>query len=150
MRTNSDVVRRAFESLLIQSRTHRERSPMIAAIAARAGVSRSSIYRFHPGVVAQIRALNGEHDSRKQDQLRVKAQLLATQLRSEKELTRALARSCAELAAEKAATKGVRGREVEPTTAPAAHCTGWRALGQLAQRFGDRVVASAVGKRFVL
>src|SRR6516162_10255186 len=32
----------------------------------------------------------------------------------------------------------------------AAHCTGWRALGQLAQRFGDRVVASAVGKRFVL
>src|SRR5215813_12045121 len=31
-----------------------------------------------------------------------------------------------------------------------AHCTGWRALGQLAQRFGDRVVASAVGKRFVL
>jgi 7,8-dihydropterin-6-yl-methyl-4-(beta-D-ribofuranosyl)aminobenzene 5'-phosphate synthase len=32
----------------------------------------------------------------------------------------------------------------------AAHCTGWRALGQLAQRYGDRVVASAVGKRFVL
>jgi hypothetical protein len=32
----------------------------------------------------------------------------------------------------------------------AAHCTGWRALGQLAQRFGDRVVPSAVGKRFVL
>jgi 7,8-dihydropterin-6-yl-methyl-4-(beta-D-ribofuranosyl)aminobenzene 5'-phosphate synthase len=31
-----------------------------------------------------------------------------------------------------------------------AHCTGWRALGQLAQRFGDRVVPSAVGKRFVL
>ena len=32
----------------------------------------------------------------------------------------------------------------------AAHCTGWRALGQLAQRFGARVVPSAVGKRFVL
>jgi metal-dependent hydrolase (beta-lactamase superfamily II) len=32
----------------------------------------------------------------------------------------------------------------------AAHCTGWRALGQLAQRFWDRVVQSAVGKRFVL
>jgi 7,8-dihydropterin-6-yl-methyl-4-(beta-D-ribofuranosyl)aminobenzene 5'-phosphate synthase len=32
----------------------------------------------------------------------------------------------------------------------AAHCTGWRALGQLAQRFGDRAVQSAVGKRFVL
>jgi 7,8-dihydropterin-6-yl-methyl-4-(beta-D-ribofuranosyl)aminobenzene 5'-phosphate synthase len=32
----------------------------------------------------------------------------------------------------------------------AAQCTGWRALGQLAQRFGDRVVASPVGKRFVL
>jgi 7,8-dihydropterin-6-yl-methyl-4-(beta-D-ribofuranosyl)aminobenzene 5'-phosphate synthase len=32
----------------------------------------------------------------------------------------------------------------------AAHCTGWRALGQLAQRFGARVVPSAVGKRYVL
>ena len=32
----------------------------------------------------------------------------------------------------------------------AAHCTGWRALGQPAQRFGARVVPSAVGKRFVL
>jgi 7,8-dihydropterin-6-yl-methyl-4-(beta-D-ribofuranosyl)aminobenzene 5'-phosphate synthase len=32
----------------------------------------------------------------------------------------------------------------------AAHCTGWRALGLLAQRFGDRVVQAAVGKRFVL
>ena len=32
----------------------------------------------------------------------------------------------------------------------AAHCTGWRALGQLAQRFGDHVVASAVGQRLVL
>jgi 7,8-dihydropterin-6-yl-methyl-4-(beta-D-ribofuranosyl)aminobenzene 5'-phosphate synthase len=31
-----------------------------------------------------------------------------------------------------------------------AHCTGWRALGQLAQRFGGRVVPSAAGKRFVL
>jgi hypothetical protein len=105
MSTNSDVVQRAFESLLVQSRTHKERSPTIAAVAARAGITRSSIYRFHPGVVAQIRALNGERDSRKQDQLRVKAQLLAAQLRSERELTRALARACAELAAEKAAMK---------------------------------------------
>lgn len=32
----------------------------------------------------------------------------------------------------------------------AAHCTGWRALGALATRFGDRVVPSAVGKRFSL
>jgi 7,8-dihydropterin-6-yl-methyl-4-(beta-D-ribofuranosyl)aminobenzene 5'-phosphate synthase len=32
----------------------------------------------------------------------------------------------------------------------AAHCTGWRATGALATRFKDRVVASAVGKRFVL
>jgi hypothetical protein len=105
MSTNRDVVQRAFESLLVQSRTHKERSPTIAAVAARAGISRSSIYRFHPGVLAQIRTLNGERDSRKQDQLRVKAQLLAAQLRSERELTRALARACAELAAEKAAMK---------------------------------------------
>jgi 7,8-dihydropterin-6-yl-methyl-4-(beta-D-ribofuranosyl)aminobenzene 5'-phosphate synthase len=32
----------------------------------------------------------------------------------------------------------------------AAHCTGWRALGKLTERFGDRVTPSAVGKRFVL
>jgi 7,8-dihydropterin-6-yl-methyl-4-(beta-D-ribofuranosyl)aminobenzene 5'-phosphate synthase len=32
----------------------------------------------------------------------------------------------------------------------AAHCTGWRAMGALATRFKDRVVSSAVGKRFLL
>jgi 7,8-dihydropterin-6-yl-methyl-4-(beta-D-ribofuranosyl)aminobenzene 5'-phosphate synthase len=32
----------------------------------------------------------------------------------------------------------------------AAHCTGWRALGKLTERFGDRIVSSTVGKRFVL
>ncbi|MCP3727460.1 MBL fold metallo-hydrolase [Paraburkholderia sp. CNPSo 3272] len=32
----------------------------------------------------------------------------------------------------------------------AAHCTGWRAMGALADRFKDRVVPSAVGKRFLL
>jgi hypothetical protein len=105
MSTNSDVVQRAFESLLVQSRAHKARPPTIAAVAARARISRSSIYRFHSGVVAQIRALNGERDFRKQDQLRVKAQLLTAQLRSEKELTRALARACSELAADKAAMK---------------------------------------------
>jgi 7,8-dihydropterin-6-yl-methyl-4-(beta-D-ribofuranosyl)aminobenzene 5'-phosphate synthase len=31
-----------------------------------------------------------------------------------------------------------------------AHCTGWRAMGALATRFKDRVVLSAVGKRFLL
>ncbi len=32
----------------------------------------------------------------------------------------------------------------------AAHCTGWRATGALAARFKERVIPSAVGKRFVL
>ena len=32
----------------------------------------------------------------------------------------------------------------------AAHCTGWRALGKLTERFGDRVTLSAVGNRFIL
>jgi 7,8-dihydropterin-6-yl-methyl-4-(beta-D-ribofuranosyl)aminobenzene 5'-phosphate synthase len=31
-----------------------------------------------------------------------------------------------------------------------AHCTGWRAIDALATRFKDRVVPSAVGKRFLL
>ena len=86
----------------MESRAHKERSPTIAAVAARAGISRSSIYRFHPGIVAQIRALNGQRDARKQDQLRVKAQLLAAQLKLEQQFSRALARACVELAAQKA------------------------------------------------
>jgi len=32
----------------------------------------------------------------------------------------------------------------------AGHCTGWRAMSALATRFKDRVVSSAVGKRFFL
>lgn len=32
----------------------------------------------------------------------------------------------------------------------AAHCIGWRATDALATRFKDRVVPSAVGKRFVV
>jgi 7,8-dihydropterin-6-yl-methyl-4-(beta-D-ribofuranosyl)aminobenzene 5'-phosphate synthase len=30
------------------------------------------------------------------------------------------------------------------------HCTGWRALGVLAREFGDELVPSAVGKRYLL
>ncbi|MEX3952981.1 MBL fold metallo-hydrolase [Paraburkholderia sp. EG287B] len=37
-----------------------------------------------------------------------------------------------------------------PALIAPAHCTGWRAIGALATRFKDRVVPSAVGKRFVL
>ncbi|MEX3942084.1 glutathione S-transferase N-terminal domain-containing protein [Paraburkholderia sp. BR10937] len=37
-----------------------------------------------------------------------------------------------------------------PALIAPAHCTGWRAIGALATRFKDRVVSSAVGKRFVL
>ena len=103
MSAHHEAVQRAFESLLVESRAHAERKPTIAAVAARAGISRSSMYRFHPGIVAQIRSLTGDRDARKQDQLRVKAQLLATQLKSERQFIRALARACAELAAEKAA-----------------------------------------------
>jgi 7,8-dihydropterin-6-yl-methyl-4-(beta-D-ribofuranosyl)aminobenzene 5'-phosphate synthase len=32
----------------------------------------------------------------------------------------------------------------------AGHCTGWRALGALAAAYGDKVVPTAVGKRFLL
>jgi hypothetical protein len=46
-----------------------------------------------------------DRDARKQDQLRVKAQLLAAQLKAERQLCSALARACAELAAERDALK---------------------------------------------
>lgn len=103
MSTHNDAVQRAFESLLVQARAHKQRGPTVAAVAARAGISRSSMYRFHPAVVAQIQAANGVRDAKKHDHLRLKAQLLVSQLKSERELSRALARACAELAAEKAA-----------------------------------------------
>jgi hypothetical protein len=61
------------------------------------------MYRFHGEVVAQIQALSGPERTARQDALRKKLELLAGQLRAEKDLTKALARACAELAAEKAA-----------------------------------------------
>jgi len=30
------------------------------------------------------------------------------------------------------------------------HCTGWRAISALAREFGDELVPSAVGKRYLL
>jgi hypothetical protein len=61
------------------------------------------MYRFHAAVVAQIRATTEAVGAKKQDQLRLKAQLLASQLKSERQLSAALARACAELAAQKSA-----------------------------------------------
>lgn len=40
--------------------------------------------------------------------------------------------------------------QFNPGLIAAAHCTGWRAMSALATRFKDRVVLSAVGKRFSL
>jgi AcrR family transcriptional regulator len=103
MSAHANAVRRAFESLQVQAREHGERPPTVAAVAARAGISRASMYRFHPGIVGKIRALHGRLEVTKQDQLRVKLQLLEAQLKSERQFSRALARACAELAAQKAA-----------------------------------------------
>jgi 7,8-dihydropterin-6-yl-methyl-4-(beta-D-ribofuranosyl)aminobenzene 5'-phosphate synthase len=30
------------------------------------------------------------------------------------------------------------------------HCTGWRALSEMARRFGDELVPSAVGKKYLI
>jgi 7,8-dihydropterin-6-yl-methyl-4-(beta-D-ribofuranosyl)aminobenzene 5'-phosphate synthase len=39
-------------------------------------------------------------------------------------------------------------REFDLSVIAAAHCTGWRATGELARAFGDAVVPSAVGKLY--
>jgi 7,8-dihydropterin-6-yl-methyl-4-(beta-D-ribofuranosyl)aminobenzene 5'-phosphate synthase len=39
-------------------------------------------------------------------------------------------------------------REFDLSVIAAAHCTGWRATGALANAFGDAVVPSAVGKLY--
>lgn len=61
------------------------------------------MYRFHTDVVAQIQALSAPKQAAAQDTLPTKLRLLVRQLKSEKDLTKALARACAELAAGKAA-----------------------------------------------
>jgi hypothetical protein len=98
-------IQRVFETLRVEARANKAAAPTVAAVAARSGVSRSSLYRFHPQIVAQIHALRENREIRKQDQFRLKAQYLAKQLKAEKQLTSALARACAELAAEKIAMK---------------------------------------------
>lgn len=105
MSTKSDAVRRAFERQLIDARAGGQAPPSVASIATAVGISRSSMYRFHPEVVARIQALAGVRQDEKHEQLRLKSHLLAEQLNAEKALTRALARVVAELAAEKEAMR---------------------------------------------
>lgn len=82
---------------------HGGRAPTVASVAARASISRSSMYRFHADIVARIQALSDPQRAAQQNVLRAKVRLTARQLKAEKELTKALARACAELAAEKMA-----------------------------------------------
>jgi AcrR family transcriptional regulator len=103
MSAKSDAVQNAFERELIKARAWGQAAPSVALIAAAAGVSRSSMYRFHPRIVARIQELTGQRQDAKRDQLHVKVRLLAEQLKAEKTLARALARVVAELAAEKVA-----------------------------------------------
>jgi len=99
----TDPVQRAFDALLAKARAEGTRGPTVISVAARASISRSSMYRFHADIVAQIKALSTPKQAAGQDTLRTKLRLLVRQLKSEKDLTKALARACAELAAEKAA-----------------------------------------------
>jgi phage I-like protein len=103
MSARHDEVHRAFEALSLKARTGEARAPTVASVAARANISRSSMYRFHPEVVARIQALSAPMRAAQRDTLRAKARLLGRQLQAERELAKALARACAELAAEKTA-----------------------------------------------
>jgi hypothetical protein len=100
---SDDEVQRAFDTLLIKARAEGGWTPTVAAVAARAGISRSSMYRFHSEVVARIQALSSPQRNARHDALHAKVRLLAQQLKAERELTKALARACGELAAEKVA-----------------------------------------------
>ena len=105
MSATGDSVLRTFESQLIRAKADRSRLPSVASVAASAGISRSSMYRFHSAIVARIQALADGRKIDKREQLSLKVQLLSKQLKSERALTRALARACAELAADKIAMK---------------------------------------------
>jgi AcrR family transcriptional regulator len=96
-------VQRAFEALLIKARAEGRHAPTVAGVAARAGISRSSMYRFHAEVVARIQGLSAPQRTARQGALHAKVRLLTQQLEAQRELTKALAQACAELAAEKVA-----------------------------------------------
>lgn len=98
-----EAVQRAFDALLLKARTEGARAPTVTAVAARASLSRSSMYRFYPDVVARIQALSAPSRTLRRDMLHTKIQMLTRLLKAEKDLTKALARACAELAAEKIA-----------------------------------------------
>jgi hypothetical protein len=103
MNTTRQLVQSAFESLLLKARREGKAAPTIASVAARAKVSRSSMYGFYADVVAQIQGLSARKQTARQSTLLTKVRLLRQQLKTEKELTKALARACIELAAQKTA-----------------------------------------------
>lgn len=103
MSTTAETVQRVYDALLLKARKDGARAPTVASVASHAGISRSSMYRFHADVVARIQALSDPQHAAQQNTLRAKVGLTTRQLRAERELTKALARACAELAAEKMA-----------------------------------------------
>lgn len=94
-------VRHAFDTELAKARIEGRNAPTAAAIAKLAGISRSSIYKFHPGIIERIRELQGDLFDSKLQQLRLKVTVLRDQLQREKDTSAALARACAEVAAER-------------------------------------------------
>ena len=103
MNVTHETVQRVFEALLIKARAEGARAPTVASVAACAGISRASMYRFHTDVVARVQALSAPSRAAQQGAIRAKVRLLTGQLKAGKDLTKALARACAELAAEKVA-----------------------------------------------
>jgi hypothetical protein len=57
-----DAVRRAFDALLLKARVESARAPTVATVAARASISRSSMYRFHIDVIARRTAQAHQRD----------------------------------------------------------------------------------------
>jgi hypothetical protein len=100
MNTRERVLQ-AFDTELAKARTENRKFPTAASIAKLAGISRSSIYKFHPGIVDRIRELQGDRYDNKLQQLRLKVTVLRDRLQREKDTVAALARACAEVAAER-------------------------------------------------
>lgn len=105
MSSTGNSVQRTFEQQLVRWRSGEAPQPTVTSVATGAAVSRSSLYRFHPLVVARIHGLRGDLTEKKHTQLHMKITVLATQLKTEKALSSALARACAELAAANTALK---------------------------------------------
>ena len=99
MDSKRNEIQSALEWELSRARSE-GRAPTVMSVANRAGVDRSTLYRYYPDIVARLRPNREKKTAREIDQLRIKCRLLSDRLKKEKQINSALAQACTELGVE--------------------------------------------------